>query len=290
MKCTLLILVIVTLSWPAGVLLADVPDQILFPHDLHFEAEVECATCHDGVAGSTSAADHLFPEMDVCADCHDVDADDECSMCHTNADEAGEYTRPAYGAGRFAHAPHLARDMACATCHGEPTAVQPRLPGKADCRTCHETADNYADCRLCHAGSQQLRPLDHGPGWQNGHGLLALQDLASCYQCHTENTCQECHTGDNVRPRSHRLNYAFDHALEARGQEMQCATCHEDPSYCSNCHVAERVLPQNHSQAGWVGSTGGRHATEGLFNLESCIACHDAGAAEPSCALCHTGD
>ncbi len=266
-------------------------DRIVFPHDLHFEEEIACTDCHEGIAGSTAAAQQFFPEMDFCADCHDVDDEDECSMCHTNADEAGDYRRRVYGAGRFSHAAHLAQDMTCATCHGEPAAASPTVPDKPDCRVCHETADNYTDCRLCHAAAQQLLPLDHGPSWQNGHGLLALEDLGSCYQCHTENTCQECHSGDNVRPRSHRLNYAFDHALEARGQEMQCTTCHEDPTYCSSCHIAERILPQDHSQAGWVRSAGGgQHATEGVFNLESCIACHDTGATEPSCARCHVGE
>ncbi len=269
---------------------AEQPDSILFPHDLHFENEVECTDCHEGVTGSTTAADHLLPEMDVCADCHDIDDEDECNLCHANVDQAGEYERPVYGAGRFAHAPHLARDMTCAVCHGEPTAANPSLPGKPDCRACHETADDYADCRLCHGPDQQLRPAGHGLTWRNGHGLQARQDEGSCYQCHTQTTCQECHSGDNVRPRSHRLNYAFDHALEARGQEMQCATCHEDPTYCSSCHLAERVLPRNHFQAGWVSASGGgQHAVEGVFNLESCIACHDTGAPEPSCARCHGG-
>ncbi len=284
------ILLIFLLTATATVVLAADADQIIFPHDTHFDEEVECDTCHDGVAGSTSATESFRPEMDICADCHDVDDEDECSMCHTNADEAGEYDRPVYGAARFSHAPHLTQDLTCITCHGEPTAVQPIMPDKPDCRACHETADNYADCRMCHATEQDLLPVSHRLNWQSNHGLCAREDQDQCYQCHTETTCLECHAGNNVRPRSHSLNYTYNHAISARGNELQCATCHQEPTYCSSCHIAERILPQDHSQGGWVTTSGGgRHATEGVFNLESCIACHDTGAAEPSCARCHGG-
>jgi hypothetical protein len=285
-----LLICLALLVVPAAVF-ADQPDRILFPHDLHFENEVECANCHEGAVSSATPADRLLPDMEVCADCHEIDDDENCSMCHTNLDEAGDYHRQVFGAANFAHAPHLDRDLTCGECHGDPAAARPVLPGKPDCRGCHETADDYADCRLCHGEKTELRPANHGETWISGHGLLAHEDQGLCAQCHTQTTCQECHAGDNVRPRSHRLNYAFEHALEARGNELQCATCHLEPEYCSSCHIAERVLPTNHSQSGWVlGGGGGRHATEGLFNMESCIACHSTGAAEPSCARCHGGE
>ncbi len=275
----------------AGNISGQEPDRIIMPHALHHDAEVDCATCHDGVESSTSALDVFRPDMDVCADCHDVDDDEECAMCHTNLDNAGEYHRGTFGASRFSHALHADGGLDCSTCHGDPASAQPVLPGKPDCRGCHETADDYADCRMCHEEKKGLRPASHGETWVSGHGLLAREDQGLCAQCHTQATCRECHAGDNVRPRSHRLNYAFDHALEARGNELQCATCHQDPDYCSSCHIAERVLPWNHSQSGWVSASGGGlHTTEGVFNMESCIACHSTGAAEPSCARCHGGN
>jgi hypothetical protein len=284
------LLMVLLFAAASSVALAEPPDRIIFPHDLHFENDVECADCHDGAALSTLAADRLLPDMDVCADCHDTDDDENCAMCHTNADEAGDYPHAAYGAALFSHAGHLDRDMACQKCHGDPAAGRPAMPGKTDCRGCHETSDDYGDCRLCHAESRELLPVSHGATWVSGHGLDAREDQSRCYQCHTQNTCQECHAGDNVRPRSHRLNYAFDHAIDARGNEMQCAVCHQDPNHCGNCHIAERVLPRDHSQAGWVnGSGGGRHATEAVFNMESCISCHAGGAEEPACARCHGG-
>lgn len=287
MKWLLILLFLVTLV--RGVAFGQA-DHIVFPHDLHFENEVACVDCHDGATASTVAADRLLPDMDVCGDCHDIDDDETCDMCHTNVDEAGDYPTAMYGAALFGHAGHLDRGMTCDRCHGDPAAARPAMPAKPDCRSCHETADDYADCRLCHAEKKDLIPTSHGATWINGHGLSARDDQALCSQCHTESTCQECHAGDNVRPRSHQLNYAFEHALDARGNEMQCAVCHQDPTYCSSCHAAEQVLPTDHSQSGWVSSSGGgRHATEGIFNLESCISCHDGGTAEPSCARCHGG-
>ena len=285
------IVLIAALTAAATAFAAEGPDRIIFPHDLHFENEIDCATCHEAALTSQAPTDRLRPDMDICASCHDVESEDGCATCHSNVDEAGEYPQPTYGAARFAHAPHVARDIACATCHGAPTAPHPALPVKADCRSCHETADDYADCRLCHAEDRQLRPANHAAGWLAGHGICARDDENRCYQCHTRNTCQECHAGDNVRPRSHRLNYAYSHAMDARGNEMQCATCHQEPDYCAGCHIAEQVLPQDHSRSGWVSPTGGGlHATEGIFNLESCIACHSNGAAEPTCARCHQGE
>ena len=285
------LLICLALFLAPAVVFADQADRIIFPHDLHFESEVECAACHEGAAASMAATDRLLPDMDVCSDCHDTDDDENCSMCHTNVDEAGDYLEVVYGAARFPHSPHLEKGQACGECHGDPAAAHPVLPGKPDCRGCHETADDYADCRMCHEEKKDLRPASHGETWVSGHGLLAREDQGLCAQCHTQTTCRECHAGDNVRPRSHRLNYAFDHALEARGNELQCATCHQEPEYCSSCHIAERVLPWNHSQSGWVSASGGGlHATEGVFNMESCIACHSTGAAEPSCARCHGGN
>lgn len=263
------------------------PDRIIIPHGIHFENDVDCATCHDGVETSAAAAESFRPDMDLCADCHEVEDDELCATCHTNADEAGDYTLRAYGAGNFSHAAHVDEDMACAACHGDP-AGQPVLPVKADCRVCHETSDDFAGCAMCHAPETELRPADHDPAWINMHGPFARDSQDRCALCHTETGCQECHAGDNVRPRSHDLNYAFEHALDARGNELECATCHQDPEYCSACHAANYVLPRNHSQAGWVSfPDGGRHAEDGLFEIENCIACHSAGAESPSCAQCH---
>lgn len=276
----------------AGAVAAEAvqPDRLVMPHRTHFEAGVECATCHAGVAESRRARDNLRPGMDICGACHDVADDKGCAMCHTNVDAIGTAGRPAFPAEKFAHAAHLDRNMACAACHGDPAAAAPRLPAKPDCRACHATVDDYGDCRLCHADGADLRPATHGAFWANRHGGQARENEALCATCHTQTTCQACHAGDNVRPRTHPLNFAFDHGIKARGNEQDCASCHGEPEFCSSCHVAERVLPDSHSRAGWVRlPDGGRHAVDGVFEIESCIACHSDGKGAPTCAACHGG-
>jgi hypothetical protein len=283
----LAVLCLIAVSAPLGAT-AQQLDSITIPHDTHFDEGVDCATCHEGVADSAQPGVTFYPDMDVCSDCHDVEDDATCSMCHTNVDEAGTYDRGSFGAALFAHAPHTGRGIECSRCHGAATLASPVLPGKPDCRGCHETAEDYADCGMCHGQEFQLRPFDHGQTWISLHGSEARFNDQACAQCHSQTTCQECHAGDNVRPRSHDLNYAFNHALDARGNSMECVTCHGEPEYCSSCHAAERVLPSNHSEVGWVSMAGGgQHATEGLFDIESCIACHSSGSEEPSCAQCH---
>ena len=269
-------------------------DQIIFPHATHFAEDIDCLSCHEGIAASQGTGERYLPEMEFCADCHDVDDEANCRMCHTNSDDAGDRAPRAYGASIFSHSAHVGQGMGCADCHGDPASISedemPRVPAKADCRICHTTADDYADCGMCHTDPARPVPVMHGGDWSTGHGLPAQSDPARCYQCHTESGCQECHSGDNVRPRSHGLNFGFGHAMAARGNEMECAICHTEPEYCSSCHVAERVMPRSHSSAGWANtSDGGRHALDAPFEMENCIACHSAGGDSPSCAACHGG-
>jgi len=274
-----------------GASAQDEPDSIIIPHGTHFENDVTCLDCHGGVEAATDPLETFRPDMETCEDCHDVEDDETCTMCHTNPDEAGDYPERHFGAARFVHGPHIAAGVECATCHGDPAADHQGLPDKPACRSCHETADDFDDCRFCHAADRELRPDSHDLAWANHHGIEARDNQDACALCHTQTTCQECHVGDNVRPRSHPLNYAFSHALDARGKELDCAVCHEDPDYCAACHIAEHVLPLNHSQTGWVsgGGDGGRHALEGIFDLENCIACHSEGDSAPTCVACHGG-
>ena len=162
--------------------------------------------------------------------------------------------------------------MVCADCHGSASA--PVIPSHETCRGCHPTASGLGDCGVCHAAGEPIVPADHVPQWLAYHPVDAGWDQDRCTECHTQSDCQECHSGDNVRPRTHALDFAFTHALVARSNEAQCTSCHQDAGFCSSCHLAERILPQNHSRGDWVfGRGGGRHAEEARFDLESCIAC-----------------
>ncbi|MCA9726715.1 MAG: hypothetical protein KC729_03465 [Candidatus Eisenbacteria bacterium] len=254
-------------------------------HGIHAEQELDCATCHPGVAESMHGTDELRPTMDACADCHDIEDATNCKTCHQSA-EPGGYPERAARVQLFPHATHLESGLVCSDCHGDDWS--PVMPTMETCRECHATASGLTDCGNCHAQGEALIPETHTPGWLAFHPVEAGWNDDACSVCHTQNDCQQCHAGDNVRPRSHPIDFAFNHSVEAKASETECATCHLEADFCSSCHVAEHVLPQNHSRADWLsGRTGGRHAEEARFDLESCVACHDQGADEPVCAECH---
>jgi hypothetical protein len=71
---------------------------------------------------------------------------------------------------------------------------------------------------------------------------------------------------------------------------MQCGTCHEDRSFCNECHASMNILPANHYRPGWVTASGGKHSDEAEFDLESCMSCHEAPGQQPICARCHGND
>jgi len=263
------------------------PDRIISAHPTHFKNEVACETCHPA-ATSTTGADNLLPNMETCGACHDIESAENCKQCHTNTEAPGVAPRVTGLAQKFPHQTHVGEGMDCASCHGSTEKAEPRLPDKLLCRSCHETASNLTDCAVCHAESERMRPVSHVNEWKSFHATAAHQDQADCAGCHTQKDCQDCHAGDNVRPRVHRLNFRFDHGVEARGKELNCASCHEDAGFCQSCHQAERVMPRDHSFADWVESNGGgRHAEEGRFDLETCVGCHDTGNQAPTCARCH---
>jgi hypothetical protein len=261
-------------------------DDIRPSHPVHLANGVECSVCHASAPESKSGADDLLPTKAVCANCHDVEAGSGCPTCHMTPGEPGRQERITKISQLFSHKDHLARGMECASCHGM-AENEPHLPQKATCRACHPTAAGFGDCRVCHAKDEPLLPITHTLGWLSFHGAGARTDAAACGTCHTQTSCQECHAGDNVRPRSHGLNYSFQHAIDAKGHEIACGACHEEAAFCASCHAAQRVLPENHSRGDWATREGGRHAEEAEFDIESCVACHGETGSSPVCADCH---
>jgi len=267
-------------------------------HAIHAENELGCEDCHDTAGESAVGTDLLLPEKDLCADCHDVDDDDACGDCHLDANDPVGYAPRPEIVQKFSHAAHV-DDMECKECHEVGGSLEPVLPDKLDCRECHTTATAQSDCYICHADSEPWRPVSHGtapgdqntggtPGYLAYHAIDGAWNQQTCWGCHTQTDCQDCHAGNNVRPRTHRLNYAFDHSIEARAHEWLCYSCHETTDDCTACHARERVLPDNHSRADWVQfPSGGRHSEDGQFDMENCMACHQQGTTAPTCVPCH---
>ncbi|RQV93840.1 hypothetical protein EH220_07890 [bacterium] len=259
-----------------------------FQHGLH--ADMDCADCHTNAKTSTSGHDNLFPTHDQCMDCHDVESDNECATCHIGEPDSG----PAifFYSEKFNHAAHADAGVACATCHqnldGLVTAdVMGHFPAMAECMQCHTEKLVTNDCAMCHMPEDELRPRDHKLDWLTLHGAAAAESQNDCAMCHSiANDCQSCHNGDALT-NPHPKNYTSRHGQEAHLSDLRCGVCHEQRDFCNECHRAMNVLPAGHYRPDWATASGGVHADEAKFDLESCMACHDTPGTTPVCATCH---
>jgi hypothetical protein len=231
----------------------------------------------------------------------------------------------------FNHDLHVNNEkVACETCHqgleNMTLATAKSLPPMATCNTCHNNLTVSNDCETCHTNFAALRPREHDRAdFTTEHKFLARMQDATCMTCHTEESCQDCHTnpdlvqtsaggGDLVSPRSsrltandraqgmalkkvHDLNFRFTHGVAAAARRSECATCHDSREFCSTCHMAGgnvnqlEFRPLTHIQPNFVtlgfGSGGGLHAQLARRDIESCATCHDAQGADPTCVTCH---
>ena len=302
------------------------PSTITFNHAFHVGEDVgaECAACH-AAEESASAEDRLLPTMEACGECHEVEDEEQCTLCHTDLDNAGEIDVPPREIV-FSHQRHLGYEgVECAACHGGMEQVEApgesHLPGMPTCSMCHEGAKAPDACDVCHTDLTHLRPESHARDWAHEHGPRVRAGDVSCAPCHSQPDCQECHEGAQISvslptlgsrapfaPQSggdaglilkgaHGLNYRFTHGLDAKGKERDCALCHEPATFCAECHAPDSdpsfFRPAWHGGADWgaiagaVGSGGGRHAELARRDMERCAACHDTQGDDPTCMLCH---
>ncbi len=273
--------------------------ELIFSHRLHVEDQgLVCTDCHGGVAESQMGSDNLIPTMEVCADCHDVKDQNECSTCHSNPANPQPGPRIETYSAKFSHKRHLDADLACENCHAgmekAEVATVGILPGMVKCIDCHDQhAVANVECSTCHAPGEDLVPVSHGADFIHAHSDLARTNAPvngdkTCQTCHSVDYCQDCHEGDNLDRFSHPLNYAYTHALDAQAFERNCQTCHTDRQFCNDCHNNNMVLPRSHVP-GFVNNItgdGGRHAFEAENDIESCMSCHESNA-EEICQKCH---
>ncbi len=317
----------------------EVPEQqdrsklIKFSHQFHVkEAGIGCADCHEGGTASTLASDNLLSKKANCQSCHEEQLANNCTYCHTSADQA---TYVAFETPQrellFNHMSHVNdQKIACETCHQGldqmTLATDKSLPTMTTCTTCHDDVKATNACEACHTNFAALRPKEHNRSdFVKEHKRFARLADASCAQCHTQETCQDCHVqaglqaqGDDgrdlVSPRSsritandraqgmaltkvHDLNFRFTHAVAASAKTAQCTSCHNAQDFCSTCHAAGgnvnqlQFRPLTHQQPRFVtigvGTGGGMHANLAKRDIESCASCHDAQGADPTCLTCH---
>jgi hypothetical protein len=317
--------------------------EIHFSHAKHSDAS--CTDCH-AAATSTSSADVLLPTGAKCRECHDEkDVRAYLNVPSGTPVEQAQLSRAAKPV-RFNHAKHLPlAGGECEICHAEYkkiaySAESPmQLPSMRVCSACHSDrvgdmtaamgAETHGppECSTCHESMAGLLPPSHREAnYRTTHKRLirVAGGKENCAACHTDASCQECHSGmgvgsantatsliapfgprgdamDNARPmqiqRVHSLTYVATHGLAAAGKSAECATCHETETFCVQCHtspidaVGFNPEPASHGSPTFitlgVGSGGGMHATLARRDIEHCAACHDRDGAEPACVKCH---
>lgn len=262
---------------------------LAFNHRIHIEeAELECDECHDTDA---EGADR-FPTLEICADCHDVEDEDEAPevvALLTGVAQRPEGARWFVNNSNeeiiFAHAKHEGID--CAKCHGEVAksemTTRSVVPSMDLCLDCHsdgeaaEKAPQKDDCAACHKEIRDdVAPKDHKLDWHTEHGRAAVyMDIdgmmeGRCERCHERDKCTECHRQE--QPRSHTNFFRLrGHGLEASNDRTSCKACHQT-DMCVRCHEDTIAVPPRR-----VGRPSNNH----------CVGCHEPVSSESTCAVCH---
>ncbi|MCK4778196.1 MAG: hypothetical protein KAS39_07425 [Actinomycetia bacterium] len=229
------------------------PQRLLAPND--------CSLCHD----------HIFPESEVNKVLEELKEfspptitfnprilKDEyfsvelpvtmgkCVFCHSDLDA----NQPA--GLIFTHAPHFEKGISCSSCHREYPHRKDKV-GRVPmiiCSACHSLNHSIQGqiageaCSLCHTKGFNLLPKSHTNQFkQELHAKEAENDLYSCYSCHTENYCVNCHNGKVARSpkKVYPQNHAFKEVWEKQhGTDTYalktCSPCHTT-AYCDECHL-----------------------------------------------------
>lgn len=294
--------------------------NLKFKHAEHFAkaGSSECADCHERSPG-TSRMQVVFAQAEVCIACHRKDEpgagpvlhfaqDNDCMQCHKPLRDArnlstariAAFPQPAtHEAADFIRTHGLSDASAagtCAVCHTQES-----------CSRCHA---NAGDIPLIAAlGSNEMvagvvaqkkavypEPDDHDRAdFAQLHGRLAESDVARCANCHTRESCQQCH-GDGragadqiaklprrgiapgvvlARHSVHPVNFAQAHGVSAGASSESCTSCHSE-KFCSDCHQGEgRFHPANFAS---------RHAVAVYAGETDCASCHSR---EVFCQECH---
>jgi hypothetical protein len=131
-----------------------------FPHVIHVNKKIACTdNCHEAAVTGPVAG---LPSVRVCMGCHNTIATDKpriqriTQMRKEGTDLAWQrvFGYPNESHVKFNHAPHLRKEIACATCHGD-IAHQTVAHRNVDlnmgfCVNCHREKNAPTDCLTCH--------------------------------------------------------------------------------------------------------------------------------------------
>jgi hypothetical protein len=217
-------------------------EHLRFEHKTHMApTNGQCIRCHVRIAESNPQS--LLPPMATCFGCHHHEnqfAMRTCDGCHV--DLPAEHVRPddhVVHEGDFIREHGVraasARDL-CATCHSE-----------RFCAGCHGATTPALPARL--AFDQPSLSGLHRAGFKSRHALESRGQPGLCITCHSEASCQECHTREHVGARSGAgasphprgwlaVGRGGGHGSAARLDPVSCAGCHggAGEQLCIGCH------------------------------------------------------
>lgn len=281
-------------------------------HKLHIEQGLDCSICHEPVNGSFTFSNH-----ETCGTCHEINMDaptqEMCGKCHTREDYTVEaYSKLVRDEVKWSHDPHVAKEIACDTCHGpDPDANGlPKGSLKPFCMDCHGKTDpKLNECSVCHTQmTKETVPQFRGETriqhdvpaiWAHTHGSESRVDPKYCALCHTEqNFCDDCHSV--TAPQNHTATWRRkSHGIEASYNRNNCSVCHEEDS-CLQCH--RNTTPESHKSV-W-GPPVNNHCTTCHYppTNNNCTVCHESIEHQsappsphraliypPNCRRCHPG-
>jgi len=232
--------------------------DVRFDHSKHYDADVECESCHISQVGEGEGKDiRIHGGKRECLACHETKTKrgKDCSVCHKRMRK--DEPPPSHSATWI-------------VLHGRFSREQIAGLGQTTCAQCH----NESTCTHCH---HEQKPSSHTNMWRRrGHGLAASIDRSKCATCHRPDFCNRCHS--STRPMSHRG--AFGAPLN-----RHCVTCHLPPIglSCSTCHRSLPVHPAGPPRPG-------NAAHQTASSPTDCLNCHlvlKHGNPGGNCLQCH---
>lgn len=231
-------------------------------HQTHSDRGIQCTLCHNRVAHDDEAVEYTLPgdtkhadwmKMDGCFRCHgqapDAKAPGTCSACHT----------PKFNLVPASHeAPNWYTQYGDSAGHGKAAKLESATIAAA--RRHVEKAETEED--------QDAEPT-----------LPPMQTINSCYTCHKQSFCDDCH-GGIVLP--HTEQFKRNHGKVGYAEPEKCGKCHagsaqeaKSGSFCDTCHH-----PASVAGTPWLN----RHPVAvKAGGAQACFECH----AETQCSYCH---
>jgi len=135
--------------------------------------------------------------------------------------------------------------------------------------------------------------------YDRAHAEDARTAPATCANCHTTETCLDCHRPspadgrlaigpvDRIDRGYHPPDFLVRHPASAYAQETECADCHNTAAFCTDCHAQGGLRATGPLRAGYHDATPYfmvGHGQAARQSLESCVSCHT----EQDCLTCHS--